>query len=78
MKFKKLVICFVLTLITCSALIGTAGAAYEPMSSGGGQVAPQAEETVWYTRSNPQTGKVEKRLWSITRRIWLTEWIPIN
>jgi len=34
----------------------------------------RAEETVWYYRM--QNGVTEKRLWSITRRVWLTDWIP--
>lgn len=34
----------------------------------------RAEETVWYFRI--LNGVTEKRLWSITRGIWLTEWMP--
>ena len=36
-------------------------------------VSPQAEETEWYFRV--YNGKVQKRLWSYTRGIWLTDWI---
>lgn len=36
-------------------------------------VSPRAEETIWYTRT--YNGKSQKRLWSVTRRIWLTDWI---
>lgn len=36
-------------------------------------VSPRAEETIWYTRT--YNGKPQKRLWSVTRRIWLTDWI---
>ena len=35
--------------------------------------SPRAEETIWYTRI--YNGKSQKRLWSVTRRIWLTDWI---
>ncbi|HZK85661.1 MAG TPA: hypothetical protein VFC58_13560 [Desulfosporosinus sp.] len=34
----------------------------------------EAEETAWYFRV--LDGVTEKRLWSITRGIWLTEWMP--
>lgn len=83
MKFRKLVICFVSTLVMCGALIGTASAAdvdyVQPMiSSTSNEISPYAEETTWYVRQNPQTGKWEKRLWSITNEKWLTDWLPIN
>ena len=34
----------------------------------------RAEQTVWFFRNN--NGILEKRLWSITYRKWLTDWIP--
>lgn len=37
------------------------------------QITPQAEETVWVTRV--YNGKKQIRLWSLTRGIWLTDWI---
>lgn len=36
-------------------------------------VLPRAEETIWYTRT--YNGKAQKRLWSVTRGVWLTDWI---
>lgn len=35
----------------------------------------RTEETRWYYRMN--NGVREKRLWSITRGEWLTNWIPV-
>lgn len=35
---------------------------------------PNAEQTVWFVRDN--NGILEKRLWSLTYRKWLTDWIP--
>jgi len=35
----------------------------------------RAEETEWYFRV--LNGVTEKRLWSITRGIWLTDWMPL-
>lgn len=37
------------------------------------QVTPRTEETVWVSRV--YNGKKQMRLWSITRGIWLTDWI---
>lgn len=37
------------------------------------QIMPLIEETVWVTRNH--NGQLQKRLWSITRGIWLTDWI---
>lgn len=39
-------------------------------------IEPQAEQTVWYTRH--YNGKRQKRLWSITYRRWLTDWIDVD
>ena len=35
----------------------------------------RTEETRWYYRTN--NGVREKRLWSITRGKWLTNWMPV-
>lgn len=37
------------------------------------QVTPRTEETVWVSRI--YNGKKQMRLWSITRGIWLTDWL---
>ena len=42
-------------------------------------VSPASEETVWYNRI--YNGMLQRRLWSITYRKWLTEWedvAPVN
>ncbi len=36
-------------------------------------VSPRAEQTEWYYRI--YNGHLQKRLWSYTRGIWLTDWI---
>ena len=38
-------------------------------------IEPRVEETRWYFRNN--NGVVEKRLWSLTYGVWLTEWTPV-
>lgn len=40
------------------------------------QITPRTEETVWVTRV--YNGKKQIRLWSITRGIWLTDWIDYD
>lgn len=39
--------------------------------------SPNAEETMWVTRTT-DTGLVQKRLWSITYGVWLTDWITVG
>lgn len=41
-----------------------------------GDAVPLTEQTRWYYRDN--NGITEKRLWSITYGVWLTDWIPTN
>ena len=41
-----------------------------------GTVEPRAEQTDWFFRYNSELGRYEKRLWSYTYGVWLTEWIP--
>ncbi|MCI9317734.1 MAG: hypothetical protein HFF67_06815 [Oscillospiraceae bacterium] len=41
-----------------------------------GGIVPYAEETTWYVRI--YNGQPQKRLWSNTRGIWLTDWIDFG
>ena len=38
---------------------------------------PAAEQTQWYVRVNEE-GQLQKRLWSITYGVWLTDWIDVE
>ena len=38
---------------------------------------PASEQTEWIFRVNDD-GTYQMRLWSITRRIWLTDWIDVT
>lgn len=38
-----------------------------------GAISPHTEETTWYLRIHD--GKLQRRLWSNTRCIWLTDWM---
>ena len=71
----------VVYIIPCAAIITTtANAAVtvtpSPVASintQSEQITPYAEETTWYLRIHD--GILQKRLWSNTRGIWLTDWI---
>ena len=39
-------------------------------------VDPRTNEVVWYTRT--YNGKLQKRLWSNTYQVWLTDWIDVE
>lgn len=39
-------------------------------------VDPRTNEVVWYTRT--YNGKLQKRLWSNTYGVWLTDWIDVE
>ena len=74
MKIKRILTCIMLVLIMCTAMFGTAAMAAGD-DSGTGVVSPMAEQTQWYFRVNSE-GMLEKRLWSLTYGVWLTDWMP--
>ena len=78
MKFKKIIISAVLVLLLCCSFAMPAFAApYDPSpaETTGASDGARAEQTKWYYRMN--NGVLEKRLWSITNEVWLTEWEPV-
>ena len=78
MKMRRfLCVMAVLAAMATSFYASAAPAAVEPIevppaSDEGGTIVPMAEETMWYYRI--YEGRLQKRLWSLTRGIWLTEW----
>lgn len=61
-------------MICCCLTAGLGGFAYaseipDPADDG---IVAHLEETQWYYRD--YYGRAQRRLWSITRGIWLTEW----
>ena len=78
MKLRKFIISSILVLLLCCSFIMPAAAA--PYSPDGNTAeaysVTRAEETKWYYRVN--NGVVEKRLWSITNGVWLTDWEPVE
>lgn len=71
---------FVLWLVTLSLVFSIcsvpAFAAEPPATEPQATVEPRTEEAVWYTRT--YNGKLQKRLWSTTYQIWLTDWIDVE
>lgn len=80
MKLRKTALALTLALLTAASCLPVMAAEPQLPSAAtqatGGSISPQAEETVWYTRM--YNGKLQKRLWSITNRCWLTEWIDVG
>lgn len=75
---KKRILTAAMALLCTMTLLsgGVAPAhAYAP-PSGEGDAVVQAEEFRWYFRNN--NGVEEMRLWSLTRGVWVTDWIPVN
>lgn len=76
---KKRILTGVAALL-CAVTLFTAGvtpALVSPVPDGDeGGISARYEEVRWYYRTNH--GVEEMRLWSITRGIWLTDWVPVN
>lgn len=76
---KKRILTGVAALL-CAVTLSTAGvtpALASPVPDGDeGGISARYEEVRWYYRTNH--GVEEMRLWSITRGIWLTDWVPVN
>lgn len=71
---KLLSMCMVLvTLLLISPAVFSINVA---AASSEDQVSPLAEETGWFFRV--VDGVAQKRLWSYTRGIWLTDWITVG
>lgn len=74
---KKLV-SILLTIVLCFNLSCATFAFVdysEHMSENVEESVTRAEETRWYYREI--NGVWEKRLWSITYGVWLTDWMPV-
>ena len=73
---KKLVSVFLMVVLCFNLSCATfAFADYsEQIPKNTEESVTRAEETKWYYRYN--NGVKEKRLWSITYGVWLTDWIP--
>ena len=74
MKLKRLACTFLVLTVMMLSVVASAAPVVPTNGAGDAStVSPQAEETQWVYRI--YDGKVQKRLWSLTRGIWLTDWI---
>lgn len=64
--------------VLCALMVFSAGLApahaYAP-PSGEGDAVVQSEEVRVYYRLND--GVYEMRIWSLTRQVWMTDWVPV-
>lgn len=77
-KLLSLLLTLVVTLSVAVPAFAAAAELPEPPAAGAmtapqDPASPNAEETQWYFREN--NGRKEMRLWSITYKKWLTDWI---
>lgn len=72
MKLKKILAGMVLAMSLVTVCV-PAMPAQAATPGSGSEVSPNAEEREWLFRLH--NGKLQKRLWSITYRKWLTDWI---
>lgn len=82
MKSKKNCLCCIamLLMVASSGIAVHADEVPVKINSTDNEVvvsAPRKEETEWVFRENPQTGVLEKRLWSNTYGKWKTDWEPV-
>lgn len=77
---KKLLIALTFTVtLTIFSPLSAHAMDYSPVQmavSENEEISPMAEQTQWYYRIN-EDGVPQMRLWSITRGVWLTDWIDM-
>ncbi len=77
----KRIISLLLALVMCLSISATAFADFNSVpdeTPGAASEEPtRAEETKWYYRILNNT-YVQRRLWSITNMVWLTDWETIG
>lgn len=75
---KTLLTALCLAALTFSIPTAASAGALTPIAiSEQGDVAPAAEQTQWVFRTT-EDGVLQKRLWSITYGVWLTDWIDVT
>ena len=76
MEKRKRPALFFLAAVLCLSMMAVPAAAMDiPETPDNTIITPNAEETEWIYRKIIATGKYQKRLWSITYGVWLTDWI---
>jgi hypothetical protein len=78
-ELKKRKPTFIVAVLCLLSLMGAASAeSVQPFEdvSVMTSVSPQAEQREWHYRI--LNGQMQKRLWSITENMWLTDWINVS
>lgn len=70
---KKILVIMFAMLMSLNIMSMAAFAAEMPVQSDKQIITPQVEETEWVYRVHD--GVLQKRLWSDTYGVWLTDWI---
>lgn len=73
---KKIVICLVTLSLVLSFFSLPTFAAESSIDEAQSTIDPRVDTTTWYTRV--YNGKLQKRLWSNTYGVWLTDWIDVE
>lgn len=74
---KKLVLWFIaLSMVFSICCIPTLAATPDITEDSQSTAESRASQNVWITRT--YNGKLQKRLWSITYQVWLTDWIDVE
>lgn len=74
---KKFVLWFVtLSLVFSICCVPAFAAAPEPTEDSQSTGESRTAENVWITRT--YNGKLQRRLWSVTYQIWLTDWMDVE
>lgn len=77
-KLISLILALALCLsLSATALAAAANAPEAPVLAEAGEEPTREEETEWITRITEE-GLIQMRLWSITYRKWLTDWITVG
>lgn len=73
---KKPLLFMFAALLTMNVIAASALAASTPKAPTDDTViTPMSEQTQWVYRNN--NGVIQKRLWSLTYAVWLTDWINV-
>lgn len=73
---RKFVICLVTLSLVLSFFSLPSFAAETSIDETQSTIDPRVDTTTWYTRV--YNGKLQKRLWSNTYQVWLTDWIDVE
>lgn len=78
MKLNKKYLCALamIVMVMSSGVAVHADSVQPEITNIESSASQRKEETEWAFRRNPDTGVLEKRLWSITYGVWRTEWEP--